>query len=99
MNYHWPGNVRQLRSCIERAVILARGESLSEADLRLMMSGKPVSEEAPATLRQARERFEKSYIEQVLKSHDWKMEESAATLGIDRTNLYKKMQKLGIHRE
>ena len=99
MSYDWPGNIRQLRSCIERAVVLARGESLAEADLRLMMGGKPASDEGHITLRQARERFEKNYIEQVLSSHDWKMEESAAMLGIDRTNLYKKMQKLRIRRE
>lgn len=98
MNYHWPGNVRQLRSIIERAVVLARGERITVEDLTLMLGGHGGDSSAPVPLSEARERFERQYILQTLQAYDWKMESSAAALGIDRTNLYKKMQKLGIKR-
>ncbi|HNW58129.1 MAG TPA: sigma-54 dependent transcriptional regulator [bacterium] len=97
MSYHWPGNVRQLRSCIERAVVLTTGDALSEEELKQTV-GLPAGDAGMPTLKEARERFEKEYIAQILQAHHWKMEASAATLGIDRTNLYKKVQKLGIRR-
>ncbi|HOT95680.1 MAG TPA: sigma-54 dependent transcriptional regulator [bacterium] len=97
MNFDWPGNVRQLRSFIERAVVLAAGDTLSEAELKQMM-GIPDREKGILPLKEARERFEREYIAQILQAHEWKMDASAAVLGIDRTNLYKKIQKLGVRR-
>jgi len=89
--------VRQLRSFIERAVVLAAGDTLSEAELKQMM-GIPDREKGILPLKEARERFEREYIAQILQAHEWKMDASAAVLGIDRTNLYKKIQKLGVRR-
>jgi two-component system nitrogen regulation response regulator NtrX len=98
MNFHWPGNIRQLRAAIERAVVLSRGGSLGEDDFRQII-GFPVGRERTLTLREAREQFEKEYIEHTLQTCDWRTHECADVLGIDRTNLYKKMQKLGIRRD
>jgi two-component system, NtrC family, nitrogen regulation response regulator NtrX len=98
MNYSWPGNVRQLRSIIERAVVLAAGTGIDEEDLRLMIGGSLEDQQKPLPLHEARARFEREYIVQTLIACDWMIEKSAAALGIDRTNLYKKMQKLRIKR-
>ena len=51
------------------------------------------------TLRQARQAFERSYIQMALKDHDWNITKTAETLGIERSHLYRKMEQLGIRGE
>ena len=50
------------------------------------------------SLRDARLRFEREYIAAVLQRHRWRMDDAARTLGIQRTNLYRKVRQLGIAR-
>ena len=95
--YHWPGNVRELENFIECAVILTQGSDLfvSVEELKRTPSHTPNSQ--PTTLEQA----EREHILKALRESDWIIGGSAgaaAKLGMKRTTLQSKMQKLGISR-
>jgi DNA-binding NtrC family response regulator len=92
--YPWPGNVRELRNVIERALILASGDTLTAAhlpeDLRHLSKGE-VTQPA-ATL----EEVEGAHIQRTLKACKGNVKLTATTLGISRSTLYAWMQRLGI---
>jgi formate hydrogenlyase transcriptional activator len=95
--YHWPGNVRELENFIERAVILTQGPDLfvSLAELKRTPS-HPTTPET-TTLEQA----EREHILKSLRETNWTIGGSAgaaARLGMKRTTLQSKMQKLNISR-
>ena len=90
--YAWPGNVRELRNVIERAALLARGEVVSMADLRLV----PVNTSPPALEDMNLEDAERILIRAALKRHTGSVVEAAAALGLSRSALYRRMEKLGI---
>ena len=99
-NHHWQGNVRELRNIIEKLVIFCKGneislnETINALNVKSQFEPKETDEVFP--LRLAKINFEKEYILEALNKNDWKINETADALGIDRTNLFKKMQKLGI---
>jgi DNA-binding NtrC family response regulator len=90
--YAWPGNVRELRNVIERAALLARGEVVSMADLRLA----PTNPSPPALEDMSLEDAERILIRAALKRHAGSVAEAAAALGLSRSALYRRMEKLGI---
>jgi NtrC-family two-component system response regulator AlgB len=93
-NYGWPGNLRELRNVIERAVILARGETITLADLPEEFgttSDPSVSVGARVTI----EALETEHIRRILNTSK-NLDEAARTLGIDPATLYRKRQKLGL---
>jgi DNA-binding NtrC family response regulator len=90
--YAWPGNIRELRNVIERAALLARGEVVSMADLRLV----PVNASPPALEDMNLEDAERILIRAALKRHAGSVVEAAAALGLSRSALYRRMEKLGI---
>jgi two-component system nitrogen regulation response regulator NtrX len=94
----WPGNVRELRNLMERLVVLVRHEVVTREDVAgmLQLRGAPASEDAPVPLRQARARFERQYILDRLVANEGNLMRTARDLGIERTNLYRKMRQLGI---
>jgi two-component system nitrogen regulation response regulator NtrX len=94
----WPGNVRELRNLMERLVVLVRHEVVTREDVAgmLQLRGTPPSEDAPVPLRQARARFERQYILERLVANGGNLIRTARDLGIERTNLYRKMRQLGI---
>lgn len=103
-NYSWPGNVRELRNMVQRLLILNRGEEVTEAEVEQTLSGSPpVSAEAyPPTvmelpLRDAREQFEKAYLEHHLKRTGGNVAEVARISGMERTHLYRKLKQLGVN--
>jgi formate hydrogenlyase transcriptional activator len=94
--YAWPGNVRELENFIERAVILTSGSDL-RAPLSELKSLSPSSNGSPKTLEDA----EREHILKALREAKWTIGGSggaAAKLGMKRTTLQSKMQKLGIMR-
>jgi len=100
VKHAWPGNVRQLRNVIERLVVLSDGATINAREATQALKTLP-SHCQPAgypTLREAREEFERDFILKTLVSHDWKMQETAAALGIERSHLWKKMKRYGIER-
>jgi two-component system, NtrC family, nitrogen regulation response regulator NtrX len=98
--YHWPGNVRELRNTIERLMIMAPADVVRPGDLAFLeIAGAPGPRPAPITigpLFDARDAWERAYISAALSAHDGNISRTADTLGLERSNLYKKMRALGI---
>jgi two-component system nitrogen regulation response regulator NtrX len=100
--YRWPGNVRELRNVVERLVIMVPGPIVTAGDLAFLdMSGAPLVGAAsepgpPVRLQEARDRFERDYILQALSAQRGNISRAAETLGLERSNLYRKMRGFGI---
>jgi len=95
--YHWPGNVREMRNLMERAVVLVKGDTVTAADLNPWLESPP-EEGEDAGLKGRVARSEIDSIRRALDAADWNVTQAAAGLGIDRTNLHRKMRKYGIAR-
>jgi two-component system nitrogen regulation response regulator NtrX len=95
--YYWPGNVRELRNLMERAVVLVSADSIGAADLNPWLESPP-EEGEDAGLKGKVARSEIDSIRRALEAADWNVTQAAAGLGIDRTNLHRKMRKYGIAR-
>ena len=100
--YAWPGNVRELRNVIERLMIMVPGDAISPADLassirrlRRPRAGRAASAER-LTLHEARDRFERDLILRTLAEQQGNMSRTAEVLGVERSNLYRKMRAFGI---
>ena len=105
LQHPWPGNVRELRNVIERMVIMVPQESIGAFDVAPSLRARPgATPEAPTepavewdgTLREARERFEREYIFRRLAEGHWNITRTAERLGIERSNLHRKMKAYGI---
>ncbi len=96
----WPGNVRQLRSVIERLVILSGHTKIMTDELLLVLETQNFNKmNGYVSFHEAEQAFQKEYLTNALLAYGWNVTETANSLKIDRTNLYKKMQKLGIKRD
>jgi DNA-binding NtrC family response regulator len=109
-DYDWPGNVRQLRNVIERAVILCEGDRLTLEDLDLpeaTTSDKEVEHPPPRTkddlkrLKKAIRRtsvdeVERSFLLQALSQNDWNVTRASKATGLQRTNFQNLLRKHGI---
>lgn len=99
--YNWPGNVRELKNIVERLVIMVSGDVIEVSDLPSDIIGQ-ISDDIGfpnLELKDARNEFERKYILQVLRANNWNISETANQLGIERTNLYRKMKQYNITRE
>lgn len=92
----WPGNIRELRNVIERAMILCQGDYITVAELPIeIQEAYPVPEYSD-DLRGATKAFEKMHIQSVLKACQWNKEEAARRMGVNSSTLYRKMSDLGM---
>jgi DNA-binding NtrC family response regulator len=104
--YEWRGNVRELYNVVERLLILVDGDEIAAADVDQFVQPNMLSD-GPATelirayddFTQARDQFEKQFIEHKLEEHDWNVSQTAETIGIQRSHLYNKLNKYGIERD
>ena len=99
--YSWPGNVRELRNVIERLMIMVPGETISASDVGFLTSAgatRPAAPDThePRTLHEAREQFERDLIVRTLAEQQGNMSRTAEVLGIERSNLYRKMRAFGL---
>src|SRR5215471_2113904 len=95
--YHWPGNIRELENVIERAVILSSSGAELELPLSELKPARPTAATPVSTLEDA----ERKHILSALEQADWVIggpRGAAARLGMKRTTLHSRMQKLGISR-
>ena len=95
LEYPWPGNIRELRHCIERACILSPRGAL-DGDAFFGATGVARTAESAETLSGYLHERERAYINQALARHDGHIARTAESLGISRKNLWEKMKKLGI---
>jgi DNA-binding NtrC family response regulator len=99
--HSWPGNLRELKFCIERSCIMDPGDSLSLGTLFSDCEPPPdetgqSSSSSDATLREHLREREREFISRVLADNAWHIKNSADALGISRKNLWEKMRKLNI---
>jgi DNA-binding NtrC family response regulator len=94
----WRRNLHELREVLEVLVAAAAGGSVGLEDVLNHVPVERTSTRAPrgVSLRQARMSFEREYIAAVLHRHGWRIDDASRTLGIQRTNLYRKLRQLGI---
>ncbi len=96
-SYHWPGNARELRNVIERMAILAPGDRLTResipVEIRVQREAGPKS-----TIQEARESAEREHILRALEETNWNVSGAARALGMERTNLHKRIRALGLTR-
>jgi transcriptional regulator with PAS, ATPase and Fis domain len=91
--YSWPGNIRELRNTIERAlVVVGKKNRIEPDDLNLLF----LSKANPSG--DSLEEMEKAHIQRILEQSDWNISRSAETLKIDRVTLYNKIKKYGLQR-
>jgi len=99
-NYSWPGNVRELRNMMERIVIMTHQLRIDVYDLpEAILNRTPLDHperEEDSSLQEARERFEKDFILRKLFEHKGNVSRTAQALGVERSNLYRKIKQLGI---
>ena len=98
LRYPWPGNVRELRNLVERLVIVCPQARIEPHHLPPeLFRGVAESPHHPySTLHEARSAYEREFILRKLQEHRWNMTQTAASLGLERSHLYRKMKSLGI---
>ena len=93
--YTWPGNARELKNTVERMAILSTNDQISSAAVPLEIRLMPGAE-ARSNLQQTRESAERESILKALEQTNWNVSGAARMLGIERTNLHKRIRALGI---
>jgi len=102
-NYPWPGNVGELKSLVQRVLILGADEEIRLEEIERELSVQsPVDEPLvkqdllALPLREAREHFERAYLQQQLLLCNGKVGQLAKRVGMERTHLYRKLRALGV---
>lgn len=98
-NYNWPGNIRELKNIIERAIILATGPYITLNEIPERIKGTQKKEKVKKSLKDALEEFEKNLLMNTLKEYNYNKEEVAEVLGIDLATLYRKLKKYQLYPE
>lgn len=102
--YDWPGNIRELRSTIERAMILSEGEELNKKYIQIVNSDEKIKVENTETKMNLEvdlddaslDKVEQEIIKKFLDLNDWNQTKTAKMLGINRQNLRYRMKKMGL---
>ncbi len=112
--FAWPGNIRELRNVVERLLIMGAGDILQPADLppelmeggaktKAVRGGDPFVDIGEALaglpLKESRQRFEQALVRSALQRHGGNVTRAARDLGLERTNLHKKIKQLGLDGE
>jgi DNA-binding NtrC family response regulator len=103
-NYSWPGNIRELKNVVQRLLILGSGQEIDSQEVEIALGSAPLGEvskggEIPAfdlPLKEAREKFERNYLEYQIRKAGGSIAKVAHRVGIERTHLYRKLRALGI---
>ncbi len=104
MSYDWPGNVRELKNLIERLVIMTPEKIINSADLPLSInqdspnnhSQNLSTQDLPNSYREAKELFEKQFLIEKLRKNDWNVSKTAEEIGLERSNLHRKIKSYQI---
>jgi two-component system nitrogen regulation response regulator NtrX len=95
--YAWPGNARELRNVIERMAILTPSDRIARDSIpvEIRMQREPGQK---STIQEARESAERDHILRALEESNWNVSGAARALGMERTNLHKRIRALGVSR-
>jgi two-component system, NtrC family, nitrogen regulation response regulator NtrX len=111
--HDWPGNIRELKNAVERLLILATGSTVTQSDVERLVGkgeggrGKGTAPGAgggdaawlrAATFEEFKQAAERAFLLGKLQEHDWNVSETARTLQMPRSNLYKKIERYGLAR-
>ena len=102
--YHWPGNVRELKNLVERLLIMASGPEIEPDDLpeflyekrRAKHDDSPWSALLEQGMREARESFERAYLNAQLERQQGNISRTAEVIGMERSALHRKLKTLGL---
>ena len=95
--YTWPGNARELRNVVERMAILTQAEQITSASIPVEI--RVARETGPrSTVHEARESAEREHLLRALETANWNVSGAARALGMERTNLHKRIRALGLTR-
>ena len=103
MRYHWPGNVRELKNLVERLMIMSQDNIIRAKDIPFpfnqRLEARKEESESYLTIdsyKEARAVFEKAYIERKLREFKGNISQTAEAIGIERSNLHKKIKAYGL---
>src|SRR6202789_3717901 len=96
--YKWPGNARELRNAVERMAILSPGDTLTAAAIPLELRMPQRDNGARSSVQEARESAEREHVLRALEEAGWNVSSAARALGMERTNLHKRIRALGLTR-
>lgn len=106
--YDWPGNVRELKNLIERMVIMTPGRDIMLSDLPHVIHQSnqtaqsteiEIMDTLPDSYREAKEIFEKQFLIEKLKKNNWNVSRTAEEIGLERSNLHRKIKSYEIEPE
>jgi len=106
--HDWPGNIRELKNGVERLLILAPGATVTEADVERLVgkadgarndAGGDATWLRAGTFEEFKQAAERAFLLTKLQQHDWNVSETARTLQMPRSNLYKKIERYGLGRK
>ena len=102
-NYPWPGNIRELKNIVSRLLILSSSDEITLEEVEIELAGQIKetknlikSDFLSMPLREAREHFERAYLQQQLVLSGGKVGQLAKRVGMERTHLYRKLRSLGV---
>ena len=90
--YDWPGNIRELRNAVERAVVVATAPVITAEQLPIPRTSKATAHD------QSLDAVEQAHIQNILEQVGWNITRASEVLGIDRTTLYNKIEKYGLRK-
>src|ERR1700733_3213189 len=94
----WPGNARELRNAVERMAILSHDDVLTSAAIPLELRMPQRDNGARSSVQEARESAEREHVLRALDEAGWNVSSAARALGMERTNLHKRIRALGLAR-
>jgi len=100
--YNWPGNVRELRNLVERLMIMTQDKDIKASDIpspfqqETSMGEVYTSGLSAASYKEAKGIFEKAYLEMKLREFSWNVSQTAEAIGIERSNLHRKIKAYGL---
>jgi two-component system nitrogen regulation response regulator NtrX len=100
--YPWPGNIRELRNLVERLVIMTPAKEVQAEDIPVPFNKEAdvettlTSSLKAGTFKEAKENFERAFIASKLQAFKWNISQTADAIGIERSNLHKKIKAYGL---
>ncbi|MDR1238882.1 MAG: sigma 54-interacting transcriptional regulator [Treponema sp.] len=97
LSYSWPGNIRELENCVERACVIGKNKWIRREDLFLNTGAAAPEQEGDRSLKTAINTFKAYFIKKVLEENNWNQTEAARSLNIQRTYLSRLIREFNMN--